>query len=104
MGRLRETDNGKPVDTSSAYPFVEGLLEFSGASQLMQIMTESQQAHACYAKHLADFALQRELTEGDRPLVDALAASSRTGASLKDLVLSLVTNPAFTMRATGGTQ
>lgn len=103
LGRLRDTDNGHPVDTTSAYPFTEGRKEFSGASQLMQIMAEGEQAHACYTKHLATFALQRDLTDEDKPVVNALAAESRAGASLKDLITAIVTNPTFTMRAIGGT-
>jgi hypothetical protein len=70
----------------------------------MQIMAEGTQAHACYAKHLMTFALQRELTEEDRAGVDALAAESKAGASMKELLSALVTSPSFTTRSTGGAQ
>jgi hypothetical protein len=103
MGRLRETDNGKSVDTTSMYPFLEGPRDFSGAPELMQIMAEGEQAHACYAKHLATFALQRELTEDDRSAIATLTTSSQNGGSMKDLISSLATSPAFTTRASGGT-
>jgi hypothetical protein len=104
MGRLRDTDNGKPIDTKSAYPFVEGRQEFDGPKSLMAIMAAGEQAHSCYAKHLATFALQRDLSEDDRTEIDALTAESRTGASVKTMLLSLVTNPAFITRQVGGTQ
>lgn len=103
MGRLRTTDNGNPIDTKSAYPFVEGVREFDGAPQLMQIMAEGEQAHACYAKHLSEFALQRDLTEEERDEIDALSTASRGGASIKELLTSIVTNPTFTTRQSGGT-
>jgi hypothetical protein len=104
MGRLRDMDNGNPIDTKAIYPFVEGRLEFDGAPNLMEIMAEGQQAHLCYAKHLTTYALQRDLTEEDRAGLEALAAESREGTSLKGLLLSLVTSPAFTMRSSGGVQ
>lgn len=104
MGRLRETDNGSPVVTEASYPFTEGLLTFSGAPQLMEYMAEGEQSHACYSKNLATFALQRELSAADKALVDSLTADSRSGASVKDLLLAIVTSPAFTTRVAGGAQ
>jgi hypothetical protein len=102
MGRLRDTDNGNPVDTVAQYPFKEGTKVFSGAPELMQIMAEGEQAHACYAKNLASFALQRELTGDDQAMVDALTAESRGGASVKDLLMALVASPGFVTRVEGG--
>jgi hypothetical protein len=105
LGQMRETDNGAPVDTASTYPFVEGDLAFSGAPELMQLMANGTQVHDCYAKHLAGFALQRDLNPDDQALVDALSSESQTAASsVKQLMLTLVTNSAFTTRATGGAQ
>jgi hypothetical protein len=103
MGQLRETENGKPVDTASAYPFAEGVLSFSGAAELMQIMANGKQAHACYSKHLASYALQRDIVEADVPLLDAMAAVSMANAgSVKQVMIELAKNPAFTTRV-GGT-
>ena len=63
MGRLRSMDNGKPVDTAAAYPFAEGYKQFADAAELMQIMAGSKQAHACYAKKIAGYALQRDIVQ-----------------------------------------
>jgi hypothetical protein len=105
LGQLRETDNGQPVDTSSTYPFVEGNLSYSGAPELMQTMANGAQVHDCYAKHLAGFALQRDLDPDDQGLVDTISAESQApGSSIKELMLDLVTNPAFTTRDAGGAQ
>jgi hypothetical protein len=98
MGRLRTTDNGKPVDTSGSYPFTEGMKSFAGPSQLMQAMAESSQAHACYSKKLASFMLQRDIVTTDVPLLDTMKESSKAG-SLRNLIISLVKNPAFRTRA-----
>lgn len=102
MGQLRTTENGLPVDTASAYPFAEGVLAFNGASELMQLMANGKQAHACYAKKLASYALQRDIVETDLPLLDVLAAVSLSpGGSVKQVMLELAKNPAFSARAGG---
>src|SRR5690606_12862000 len=91
MGQLRDMDNGQPVDTASAYPFAEGVLSFDGAAELMQLMADGKQAHACYSKKIASYALQRDIIESDVPLLDALAAVS-LGGSVKQVMLELAKN------------
>jgi len=105
LGRERDMDNGHPVDTAASYPFVEGTQAYADATQLMQIIADGEQAHACYAKHLAGFVLQRDLTEEDRGLIDSLTAASRApNGSIKEMLLSVVTDSKFTTRSAGGTQ
>jgi hypothetical protein len=106
LGRVRTTDGydvdtqtEKPVDTTSSYPFVEGTREFTGASELMQLLADQSQAHACYAKHLAGFFLQRDLAAADKPLLETLTTASQASGSVKQLVLALVTSPSFTTRS-----
>lgn len=101
LGQLRDTDNGKPVDTAGEYQFADGLKAFDGAAELMQLIAESPQAHACFAEHLTKFSLGRDLIEADRPLVDELEASSLSDArSIKELLLAVVTSPTFSHRPT----
>jgi hypothetical protein len=99
MGRERELDNGVPVDTAATYPFASGAREFSGALELMQILAEEEQAHLCYAKKMAGYALQRDIVESDRPLLTELAASAEE--STKALILALVRSPSFRQRPAG---
>ncbi len=99
MGRERSTDNGKPVDTTGAYPFASGVQQFAGAPELMQILADEPQTHLCYAKKLSGYALQRDIVESDRPLLETLA--SDFDASTKAVFLALVRNPAFRMRPQG---
>jgi hypothetical protein len=96
LGRVRETDNGQAIDSSGSYPFAEGILPFTGATELMELIADGEQAHRCYAKKLASFATSRDFVEGERPVVEELGAVSQaTGASLKDVMLALVKNAAF---------
>jgi Protein of unknown function (DUF1592)/Protein of unknown function (DUF1595)/Protein of unknown function (DUF1588)/Protein of unknown function (DUF1585)/Protein of unknown function (DUF1587) len=105
LGRIRDTDNGKPVDTADTYPLAEGDVTFTGAPDLMQKLAEREQVHACYSKHLAGFFLQRDVTTADEPLIDSLTTTSRApSSSVKQLLLALVTAPAFTTRSSGDVQ
>ena len=106
LGRLRTTDNGQPVDTASTYPFKEGSRSFAGASELMELMASGSQAHECWAKKMTTYALERDLVEADRPLVEALGAVSQDAAgspagSMKQVMLALVKQDAFRTRMGG---
>jgi len=99
-GQPRGLDNGAPVDATGSYPFADGTRRFADAMELLHIMADSAQAHACYAKKLTGYALQRDIVEGDRPLLQDLAQASRE-RSLKEVIVQLVRNPAFRFRAEG---
>ncbi len=100
MGQLRETDNGKPVDTSSEYDFGAGLVPFDGAAELMSLLAESPRAHACYARHLAEYGLGRDIDAADAALIAGLQrASALEDESIKELLLTVVASPAFGQRS-----
>jgi hypothetical protein len=107
MGQYRDTEsNGSDnltIDSSGSYQFVDGTQTFSGAPDLMQLMASGTQAHTCYAKKLASFALQRDVVASDMPLLDALTSTSMaTTGSVKQVILDLVRNDVFRTRI-GGT-
>jgi hypothetical protein len=96
VGRFRDMDHGKPVNTTGSYAFAEGYLSFSGAPELMQLIASGTQAHQCWSKKLASYALQRDMVDAERPLVEALGEVSRnTGGTLKQVMLALVQQDAF---------
>lgn len=99
LGRLRTTDKGYPVDTAASYPFADGTRAFTGAPELMEIMASTQMAHACYAKNVAGYALQRDIAANDAALIsDLMTTSLSEGASLKQLLVDLIAHPAFSTR------
>jgi hypothetical protein len=103
VGQLRTTDNGQPVNTADAYEFATGTLSFDGAPELLALMAESPEVHACYASRIGEYALGRDLDANDRPLVNELVQASRTATgSIKSILISAVRNPSFSVR-TGGT-
>ncbi|HTV21150.1 MAG TPA: DUF1592 domain-containing protein [Polyangiaceae bacterium] len=100
MGQLRDADNGKPIDTSSEYDFGDGLVPFDGAAELMPMLAASPRAHACYARHLAEFSLGRDIDDQDRTLIDGLQrASVLEGESIKEMFMAVVASPAFGQRS-----
>lgn len=102
MGRYRDTENGNlPIVSSGSFTFTEGPLAFADSAELMRDMAAGSQAHTCYAKKLASFALQRDIVSQDRPLLDALAQVSRQNGSIKDVILALVRSDSFRVRARG---
>jgi hypothetical protein len=97
MGRARDVAG---IDTSGSFTLAEGDKNFSDGRELLQVLSETEQAHTCYAKKLSGYALQRDLVEGDRPLLEGLAQTSLT-ESLKAMILSLVRDPEFRLRKDG---
>ena len=96
VGRYRSTDNGQPVDTTGSYPFSDGTHTFKEASDLMQLIANGPQAHQCWSKKLASYALERDIVATERPTIEALGAVSQaSGGSLKQVMLALVQSPAF---------
>ncbi|AUX27026.1 hypothetical protein SOCEGT47_075990 [Sorangium cellulosum] len=103
MGQYRDEENGGlPIDSSGVYSFSEGAKSFADAGELMRHMAEGEQAHLCYAKKLASFALQRDVVPSDLPLVETLAGLSRgASGSVKEMMLELVKHEAFRTRVGG---
>jgi hypothetical protein len=100
MGQEQALDNGKPVDTSGSFAFDDGVKEFADAKELMAILAGNTQVHQCYSKHVSGYALQRDIVESDRPLLESLGAVSQ-GDSVKELMVALVRDPAFRLRQEG---
>ncbi len=108
MGQYRELEKSGssmlPIDSSGAFTFVDGSKTYRNAADLMQLLADDEQAHLCYAKKLASFGLQRDVIEADLPmLADLSSVSTSSKASLKQVLLQLVKEDAFRLRA-GGAQ
>jgi hypothetical protein len=77
---------------------------FGGAPELAAILANDPSVHGCYAKHLAEYALARDIASPDRALIDGLEGiSMNNDASIKASVLAVIGQPAFLTR-TGGAQ
>lgn len=100
IGQTRTMDHGQPLDTKGEYPFADGVKSFDGAPALMALLAAQPQTHQTYAAHLAEFVLARDMAEKDRPFINTIGAQSMSAGSIKQLVMAIVKNPAFTTRGT----
>lgn len=97
MGQYREMENGGlTIDSSGSYTFTNGAKAFQDNAGLMAAIASSEEAHLCYAKKLASFALQRDVIMADLPWLTKVAAASQADAgSVKQVMLELAKSDAF---------
>lgn len=95
VGMWRELDHGQPVDASGTYDLGEVSFTFTDGLEMLRLMADTPQAHACYAKRIAEFVLAREIAEDDAAEIYAWGDASASDASLEELVMSIVLSPSF---------
>ncbi len=98
IGKYRATDNGAPVDAADVYYLGGQPRSYADAIAFSQVLAESSEAHACYAKHWVEFAHGRDAVAKDRGLIQALGDASRGGASTQELLLQIVSSTSFLAR------
>ena len=99
IGQYITTDNGFDINSSSSYPFASGPKTYADAVEFSQVLADGEEAHRCYAGFWLTFAYGRDLQKADDALLNKLAEESRSGASVKDIILKLVEADAFLTRA-----
>jgi hypothetical protein len=100
VGAVRTTDNGFPLDTTGTYVFPDGRsITYDGAVELSRKLAAEPEVHQCYAKQLLEFMYGRDLTLQDTAIVNAIASASESRASIKELVLDVVSSNAFRARS-----
>ncbi|WP_234023966.1 DUF1592 domain-containing protein [Sorangium cellulosum] len=98
IGKFRTTDNGVPVNAADVYVLGGEPRTYADAIEFSQVLAESSEAHACYAKRWIEFAHGRAASDEDRALVGELGEASRGGASTKELILQIVSSTPFLAR------
>lgn len=94
LGRARSTDEaGLLIDTRGA---LADHRTFAGPAELGGLLRDDPRFTGCVSRNLFTYALARELGEGEACLARALAEAAPAGEhSLEELVLAVVTSPAF---------
>lgn len=95
IGRAREQENGVDVDTTGSITLDGNPIEFSGASELVEALADSQEAQDCYTSRWLEFTYGRALTERDDALRAQLAEEPR---SVREIVQTLTTARDFLSR------
>lgn len=96
VGSLRQTDNSAVIDTSGTTTIDGQPVAFANASELVQALSHSSEARACYAGKWLEYAYGRSRTAEDQAAQTALA---QTPQSTLQLALQVATTSAFRFRA-----
>ncbi|MBK8941493.1 MAG: DUF1592 domain-containing protein [Polyangiaceae bacterium] len=98
LGEWRDDEGGLPIDASASFPFREGETSFADALELSDVLADSPQAHACFARYWVEFTLGRDVLAADDPLIEQLADESHAGAPVRDVLAALLESPVFRYR------
>jgi hypothetical protein len=101
VGAWRTTDNGQTIDAKSSYDLDGAMVSYDGPVELSKKISTSQQGHACYARHWAEYLYGRDIdpnNKADNDLTINAGNLSRTNPSAKNLILNLVTTESFVTR------
>ncbi len=109
IGRLRDTDNGKPVDASGAYRDRAGaVVKFSTALDLSRYLAESDDARSAFVEKLfLNVAKQPPLAYSPRKLSELEQSFAKNQYSIRSLLVDMVvatTVPSRTTSVTTRTQ
>jgi hypothetical protein len=97
IGHYGDTENGVPVNSADTYSLDGKDVKYTDAMAFDELLAESDQVHACYAKHWLQYAYGRSEQEADSAAIADLARESRKGA--RALILALTQTSAFRIRA-----
>ncbi len=99
VGKYRTLDNGLPIDTATSYTIDDATVPINGAVELATAIAGSDQAHACYAQHWAEYLYGRVVTrDSDNQLVQQGGWLSRDQESAQNLIVNLLATDAFLTR------
>jgi len=102
LGQFRTEENGRPIDSAAAFEFAEGLMDFDGATEFTDTISERVETHDCYTKHWLEYALGRGTAGADLDVIQSLGDKSLEGASVKELIVDLVKSEVFRSRNAEG--
>lgn len=96
-GRIRDMDNGKPVDDSGNLIGTDVDGPFKGLGELSQKLSQSRAVSDCFARQYFRYGLGHAEGQSDTCTVKAMAKAS-TATGFHALLHELVASPAFTLR------
>jgi hypothetical protein len=104
IGRVRDSDAGKPIDASGALTDVEGLgtntsAPFESLGELATLLASSHAAEACFARQSYRFVLGAKESDGDRCSLEALEDHFvASEGDMRELLVAITQLPSFVRR------
>ena len=97
IGAHRTTERGQPVDASGGIPSLS-VSGVTGGAAMSMAVAGSDELHVCFARQWLRYTLGRRESQADATSLRVITDASRSGASLRQVMLSVVTTFAFTHR------
>lgn len=100
IGRVRDTENGKPVDSSGTLDGADGVSrDFVGGAELARLLAESDDAKNCFVTQFTRFSQGHVETVNDICGINTQTQSFKAqGTNIREMVLSMVTADNFIRR------
>ena len=100
IGRARETENGRPVDSSGTLDGADGVSrDFVGGAELARLLAESEEAKNCFVTQFTRFAQGHTETVNDVCGINQnTQAFKATGTNIRELILSMISSDSFIRR------
>ena len=100
VGKSRQMDGGKPVNSSGELELDGLTLRFKNAKELVGQLATNDKVRACVTKHWFGFALGRRLGDEDTGSMNvAYDAFSRADFDMRELLVALASSKTFRFRA-----
>ncbi|MEL6348555.1 MAG: DUF1592 domain-containing protein, partial [Myxococcota bacterium] len=100
IGRWRDTDNGRSVDASGTYNFVDGAAAWDTPVEFASVLSASTDAHSCMTRNWMRYLHGREAAEQDEALIEDIAQRSLAqDLAIQDVIRELLMADAFRTRS-----
>jgi hypothetical protein len=97
IGAHRTTERGQAIDASGGIPTLS-ITGLDGGASVGTAVAGVDELNTCFARQWLRYTLARTESQADATSLRAIADASRSGAPLRDVMLSVVTTYAFTHR------
>lgn len=99
LGRSRDTDNGKPIDTTAEFSLGVDVVAVDDATELAQVLAERADVAQCISRQFSRYATG--IAESDRLdcAMDTLSDAAASSGGLREMLLQLVSLPWFRERS-----
>jgi uncharacterized protein DUF1588/uncharacterized protein DUF1592/uncharacterized protein DUF1595/uncharacterized protein DUF1585/uncharacterized protein DUF1587 len=95
IGRYRETEEGKPIDSTGVLRQTDVDGDMDGARALADKLSESEQVSRCYAKQWFRFAIGRSEADADSCALQRVEEAFARGGSIRDLLIAITSSDSF---------
>ena len=100
VGRYREKENGKPIDSSGSYQTPAGkVVKFSGVRDLAKYLADNEDVHSAFVEQMFHHLVQQPVQAyGHRRRAELLESFSRNHLDMRKLIVDIAVASALTSR------